>query len=64
MSGRSAAVADWFVADLITGTRTFRAKVEATSPPARADMLCRGRHYWTIDLATKAIKNITAGIRR
>ncbi len=63
--GRPAA--DLLVADLTTGDRTsIRARVSGSpsvSPAGKYAIYAEGGHYWTIHLATRAITNITAGVR-
>jgi dipeptidyl aminopeptidase/acylaminoacyl peptidase len=63
--GRGAA--DWFVTDLNSGAREpLRSNVGgnlSASTGGRYALFAQGGHYWTIDLATKAVTNITAGIR-
>jgi len=56
--------ADWYVADLATGERTLlRAKVAgnvSVSTGGKYAIFAEGGHYWTVDLGTKAVTNITA----
>jgi dienelactone hydrolase len=63
--GRGAA--DWYLADLSTGARRLlRANVRGTlsaSTSGRYALFAEGGHYWTINLATNAVANITAGLK-
>jgi dienelactone hydrolase len=63
--GRGAA--DWFTVDLTTGARTpLRARVAgniSASPGGKFAIFAENGHYWTINFATKAVTNITAGIK-
>jgi dienelactone hydrolase len=63
--GRGAA--DWFIADLVTGARTpLKTGVSgnvSVSTGGKYAIYAEGGHYWTIDLATKAVTNITAKIK-
>jgi dienelactone hydrolase len=63
--GRPAA--DWLVVDLRSGARTrlvtnVRGAMTA-SPGGRYAIFPEGGHYWTIDLATRRISNITSVIK-
>src|SRR6185436_10892704 len=63
--GRGAA--DWLLADLTTGVRTpLKAKVGSNlsvSTGGKYALFAEGGHYWTINLATKAVTNITSAIK-
>jgi dienelactone hydrolase len=59
--------ADWFLMDLTTGQRTpLKANVGGAlgaSTGGKYAIFSQGGHYWTIDLATKAVTNITAPVK-
>ena len=61
------AAADWFVMDLTTGQRTpLKASVGGAlgaSTGGKYALFSQGGHYWTIDLATKTVTNITAPVK-
>jgi dipeptidyl aminopeptidase/acylaminoacyl peptidase len=63
--GRGAA--DLYVADLTTGERTLLKKDVgggvSTSTGGKYAIFADAGHYWTIDLATKAVANITANVK-
>jgi len=63
--GRSAA--DVLIADLATGARTpIRTRMAggpSVSPTGKYLMYSEGGHYWTINLATKAVTNITRSVK-
>ena len=63
--GRGAS--DWLLADLTTGTRSpLKAKVGSNlsvSTGGKYALFAEGGHYWTINLATKQVANITAPIK-
>jgi dipeptidyl aminopeptidase/acylaminoacyl peptidase len=63
--GRGAA--DWFIADLTTGARTpLKANVAgniSVSTGGKYAIYADGGHYWTIDLATKAVANVTKSLK-
>jgi len=63
--GRGAA--DVLLADLTTGTRTpLKTRVTgfpSASPGGKYVIYGEGGHYWTINLATKAITNITRAVK-
>jgi dienelactone hydrolase len=63
--GRGAA--DWFIADLATGARApLKANVAASvamSTGGKYAIYADGGHYWTIDVATKAVTNITKNVK-
>jgi hypothetical protein len=63
--GRGAS--DWFIADLTTGARTpLKANVAgnvAISTGGKYAIYADGGHYWTIDVATKAVTNITKNLK-
>ena len=56
-----------FIADLKTGERTpLKARVTgaaSVSPTGRYLLYTEGGHYWTMDLATKVVTNITRAAR-
>ena len=63
--GRGAS--DWSIADLTTGARTpLKANVAGNvsiSTGGKYAIYADGGHYWTIDVATKAVTNITKNLK-